>query len=104
MIIILCILLRCLRCYLCSQDCANTTTDDSSPRVARRPYQQPAPPRVIRARPIYNVTATSQTRSTFEVPPPSYEAATATTNLSSEYPSVSPPTSIATTEEINLRV
>lgn len=60
------------------------------------------PPRVVPARPIYNVNAAPQIHNIYEAPPPSYDDATA--KISPQYPSASPTSSTATIGERNFRI
>jgi len=81
-----------------------STYNPNAQRVAY-PYQQQSsrqPSRVVHVRPVYNVGAAPTIHSTYEAPPPSYEAATR--NLPPKYPSASLEPGIATIEQMNSRV
>jgi hypothetical protein len=94
----------CIRSQQQPQQHIRSTYNPNAQRVAY-PYQQQSSrqaSRVVHVRPVYNVGAAPTIHSTYEAPPPSYEAATR--NLPPKYPSASLEPGIATIEEMNSRV
>ena len=100
----------CLSCCITQQrqqqrQRLQTAYRNANGRVVTSPYQQQVvrgPVRVVRVRPVYNVTASSAPQpypSMYEAPPPSYEVATA--NLPSVHQSSSFPPVTENVEQSN---